>query len=62
MKAQIKADPSLVKREPYQSVASKDLGYFNDLYENAVYDSLVSQLLGVPFGGLTKEQFEDWAD
>jgi len=60
MKAQIKANPRLAEREPYKSVATKDFGYFKDLYENASYNSLVSQLLGVPFGGMTKGEFEAW--
>ncbi len=60
MKEQMEENPKLAEREPYKSVAGKDFTYFTELYENASYESLVSQLLGVPFGGLTKEQYEDW--
>lgn len=60
MKQQIKADPRLVEREPYKSVAIRDMSYFAELYENASYKTLISQLIGVPFGGLTREQFAEW--
>jgi len=60
MKAQMKADPSLADREPYKAVATKDKAYFLELYENAAYKTLVSQLIAVPFGGMTKTEFEAW--
>lgn len=60
MKEQIKADPSLTEREPYKAVASKNLEYFMVLFENASFETLGSQLMGVPFGGMTHEQYEAW--
>lgn len=60
MKKQMDADPTLAEREPYKSVASKDFGYFTELYENAAYASLAGQLFGVSFGGMTDAQYSDW--
>jgi hypothetical protein len=60
LKSRIAADPSLVEREPYKSIATKDFSYFTELYENAAYASLAGQLLGVPFGGMTNEQYDRW--
>lgn len=60
MKLQMVADPSLKEREPYRSVASKDMSYFLGLYEDAAFASIVGQLLGVPFGGMTSEQYNAW--
>ena len=50
MKAQMEGDPLLHTREPYRAIASKDLGYFMELYENAAYDSLAGQLFFYGFG------------
>jgi phosphoglycolate phosphatase-like HAD superfamily hydrolase len=60
IKEQMKADPSLAEREPYKAVAAKNLGYFMELYENASFETLISQLLGVPFGGMTHAQYDAW--
>ena len=60
LKAHAAADPALAGREPYKSVLTKDYGYFAELYENAAYASLVGQLLGVPFGGMTDAQYANW--
>jgi phosphoglycolate phosphatase-like HAD superfamily hydrolase len=61
MKEQMQADPSLAEREPYRAVASKDLGYFMALFENTSFETLGSQLMGVPFGGMTHAQYNAWA-
>lgn len=60
MKEQMKADPLLAEREPYKAVASKDMAYFMALYENASFETIVSQLMGVPFGGMTHKQYDAW--
>jgi hypothetical protein len=60
MKQQMAADPSLKSREPYKSIANKDRDYFVSLYEAAAYDTLLGQLIGVPFGGMTTEAFAEW--
>ncbi|MFU1476218.1 HAD family hydrolase [Roseovarius sp. C7] len=62
MKRQIAADPALAEREPYKTAVTKDPAYFTQLYESASYASLVGQLFGVPFGGMTDAQYADWAD
>ena len=36
------------------------MSYFMSLYENASFETLGSQLMGVPFGGMTHEQYENW--
>jgi len=60
MKQQMAADPSLKTRQPYKSLATKDKDYFVSLYEDAAYDTLLGQLIGVPFGGMTTDTFADW--
>ncbi len=60
MKAQMAADPSLKDREPYRAVAANDMSYFMNLYEDAAFATIVSQLMGVPFGGMTSEQYDAW--
>lgn len=60
MEQQIKADPDLAKREPYATVANKDSEYFSQLYEHSEYETLASQLLAIPFGGMTEKQFSAW--
>lgn len=62
IKKQLAADPTLAEREPYKSAANKDPAYFTQLYEDAAYASLVGQLFGVAFGGMTGEQYEAWAE
>ncbi|MGI9521859.1 MAG: HAD family hydrolase, partial [Hyphomicrobiaceae bacterium] len=61
IKKQIAADPSLKMRQPYKAIAEKDKTYFLDLYENNSFDTLVADLLAVPFGGMTSDDFEAWA-
>ena len=60
MKRQMEADPSLKQREPYKSLANKDKAYFVDLYEAASYDTLLGQLIAVPFGGMTTDAYAAW--
>ena len=59
-KEQITANPKLAQQEPYKAVAAKDLGYFMKLYEDKEINTVVSDLIGVPFEGMTTEQFADW--
>lgn len=59
-KEQMKADPSLAKKEPYKAVAKKDLGYFVGLVEHGKFLEVVGDLMGVPFEGMTTTEFEDW--
>jgi hypothetical protein len=61
MKEQVGADPTLAQREPYRSLATKDLSYFMALYEEAAYASLAGQLFGVAFGGMPHTDYEAWA-
>jgi phosphoglycolate phosphatase-like HAD superfamily hydrolase len=60
MKQQMANDPSLKNRQPYKAVAAKDMTYFLDLYENMAIDTLVGELLAVPFGGMTTVEYEAW--
>ena len=60
MKQQMVADPSLKSRQPYKALATKDRNYFVSLYEDASYDTLLGQLIGVPFGGMTTDAFAGW--
>ena len=60
LKRQIKADPTLLKREPWKSVASKDFGYFEQLYATAEYETLASQLFAAPFGGMSSDDYAAW--
>lgn len=62
MKEQMKADPSLKERQPYKAVATKDMGYFMAMFENAAFETVGSQLMGVPFGGMTHAQYDAWAE
>lgn len=61
MKEQIEADQTLLKREPWKSVAQKDFGYFAQLYATAEYETLASQLFAAPFGGLSSADYTLWA-
>jgi len=61
MKKQMEADPSLAKREPYLSLVTKDKNYFANLMEDSAFNTLISQLIGVPFGGMTDKEFTAWA-
>ena len=58
IKKQMAADLRLKKRQPYKAIAEKEKAYFLDLYENASFDTLVADLLAVPFGGMTSDDFE----
>ena len=60
MREQFAADPSLKEREPYRSLATKDMSYFMTLYEDSAYATLVGQLMGVPFDGMTDENYDNW--
>jgi len=60
MKQQMANDPSLMDRQPYKAIATKDKTYFLDLYENMAIDTLVGDLMGVPFGGMTTEEYAAW--
>jgi hypothetical protein len=60
VKEQMAADPTLKDRQPYKAIAAKDKAYFEDLYENQGLDTLVDELLAVPFGGMTTAEYADW--
>lgn len=62
MSDQIEADPSLADREPWRTIATKDTAYLTQLYEAASYDTLAGSLFAVPFGGMTAEDYDAWAD
>jgi hypothetical protein len=49
MKQQMANDPGLKDRQPYKAIATKDKTYFLDLYENMAIETLVSDLMAVPF-------------
>jgi len=60
----IKLDPTLKDQEPYKSlhnfVSTKNpqsLGYFIEAYEKGEFNFIVGQLMGVPFEGLSPEEF-----
>jgi hypothetical protein len=50
----IAANPKLKSRQPYRAVSAKDMEYFTDLYEKGQLDTIVSDLFGVAFAGMTK--------
>jgi len=56
----ISANPSLKEVEPYKAIISKDARYFSELYENFSLNVLLGQLLAVPFGGITTNDFARW--
>jgi phosphoglycolate phosphatase-like HAD superfamily hydrolase len=60
MKQQMTNDPSLKDRQPYKAIATKDKTYFLDLYENMAIETLVSDLMAVPFGGMTSDEYDEW--
>jgi phosphoglycolate phosphatase-like HAD superfamily hydrolase len=60
MKQQMANDPSLKDRQPYKAIATKDKTYFLDLYENMAIETLVSDLMAVPFGGMTSDEYAQW--
>ncbi|WP_068315856.1 HAD family hydrolase [Polycladidibacter hongkongensis] len=60
MKEQMQQNPSLKKQQPYTAIASKKLDYFKALYENQGLDSLVGQLMAVPYGGMTTNDYANW--
>lgn len=60
----IKLDPTLKNQEPYKSlhnfIATKDprsLAYFVEAYEKGEFNFIVGQLMGVPFEGMSPEEF-----
>lgn len=60
IKAQMAADPTLKDRQPYKAIAGKDKEYFADLYEGQALDTLTDELLAVPFGGMTTDDYAAW--
>ncbi len=61
MQRQIQADPELKQREPYRSLVQRDFSYLKELYENTNFSSIVGQLFGVAFGGMTDREYDRWA-
>jgi len=59
-KGLIKANPELAKHQPYKAISTKNLDYFLDLFEQGEIDTIVSDLFGVPFEGMTTDEFADW--
>ena len=41
-------------------MATKEKDYFISLYESASLDTILGQLIGVPFGGMTVDEFAAW--
>lgn len=62
MKTQIKANPSLAKREPYKSIVTGNKNYFKNLLKSSEFNDIMYQLLGVPFGGLTDKEYTAWVN
>lgn len=56
----MEANPELGRREPYRAIATKNLGYFMDLYEKNELDTIVGDLFGVPFDGLPTDAYAAW--
>lgn len=46
--------------EPFKAIIKKDISYFSRLYENHSLDTILGQLLAVPFGGMTVKNYENW--
>ncbi len=60
VKEQIATDQTLKDRQPYKAIAAKDKEYFAALYENQELDTLADELVALPFGGMTTEEYADW--
>jgi phosphoglycolate phosphatase-like HAD superfamily hydrolase len=60
MKAQVKENPALALKEPYMSLLQKKYDYFVGLVESEQYEALVGKLMGVPYAGMTPEEFKQW--
>ena len=59
-KEQIEADASLADKEPYKAVATKDLDFFMDLVEQGDFLEVVGDIMGVPFEGMSPDEFAEW--
>lgn len=63
----IKANPELAHEEPYSSIHEfiqtqdkKSLGYFMQELKDEKFNEIVGDLMGVPFNGMTPEEFQAW--
>jgi len=56
----MEADPKLADRQPYKAIASKDLSFFMDLLEKGQLDTIVGDIFGVPFEGMSTDEFAKW--
>ncbi len=59
-KEQVQAKPELENQQPYQAILGRDVAYFTDLLEQGKTDEIVSDVFGVPFQGLTTDQYAAW--
>jgi hypothetical protein len=56
----MKADAKVAEKQPFKAIASKDLSYFMDLLEKGETDTIVGDVFGVPFEGMTTDEFARW--
>ena len=56
----MKENAELVEQQPYKAISSKDLSYFVGLMEKGEVDTIVRDLFGVPFEGMTTDEFAKW--
>ncbi|WP_058275279.1 hypothetical protein [Ruegeria atlantica] len=61
LKRQIEADQTSLIRATWKSVTNKDFGYFEQLYTTSEYKTLASQMFAAPFGGITSDDYAEWA-
>lgn len=56
----MQADPKLADVQPFKAISSEDFDYLMDLLEKGEADTIDGDAFGVPFEGLTTQNFNQW--
>jgi len=56
----VKEKPELAEKEPFKSLMAKDYAYFTAMLEKKDYLEIVGNLLGVPYAGMTVDEYNKW--
>ncbi len=56
----VKEKPELANEEPFKSLMAKDYAYFMAMLEKKDYLNIVGNLMGVPYAGLTTDEYAEW--
>jgi len=56
----MQADPTRAHNQPYKAIVEKDLSFFMGLMEEGEIGTIVGDLFGVPFEGMTTDEFAEW--